>query len=89
MDDTQLHKINESIVRDRTNMIRYLKLYTRKNKKIPPTTLQFYSVIKQIGKGAFGEVWLAFHKLTGKEVAIKLIEKDSVNKDDPKMRKIF
>lgn len=38
---------------------------------IPPTTQDFYKFIKLIGKGAFGKVTLATHKLSGKKVAIK------------------
>ena len=34
-----------------------------------------YEKIKKLGGGTFGEVWLSRHKLTGKEYAIKIIEK--------------
>jgi serine/threonine protein kinase len=37
--------------------------------------------VKLIGKGAFGSVTLGIHKLTGKYVAIKTIDK-SLMKDD-------
>ena len=35
-------------------------------------------MIKLIGKGAFGKVTLAIHKLTGKYVAVKMIEKEAI-----------
>jgi len=38
--------------------------------------LNFYKFVKMIGKGAFGKVTLGIHKLTGKQVAIKTIEKN-------------
>jgi serine/threonine protein kinase len=44
--------------------------------------------VKLIGKGAFGKVTLGIHKLTGKYVAIKTIEK-SYMKDDFSKRKVF
>ena len=34
-----------------------------------------YQKIKLLGEGAFGEVWLVRHKLTGKDFALKIIEK--------------
>ena len=42
---------------------------------IAPTTMNHYKIIKLIGKGAFGKVSMGIHKLTGKYVAIKTIEK--------------
>ena len=39
------------------------------------TTLECYRVGKVLGKGAFGKVNLALHKLTKKFVAIKSINK--------------
>ena len=34
-----------------------------------------YEKIKMLGEGSYGEVWLLRHKLTGKEYAMKIIEK--------------
>ena len=45
-------------------------------------------MVKLIGKGAFGKVTLAVHKLTGKYVAVKMIEKAAI-KDDYSRRKVF
>ncbi len=87
-------------MQDREKLIKYNKAFIRKNKKIPPTTLDFYKFVKVcnfnnlnyfeqlIGKGAFGKVTLGIHKLTGKHVAIKAIDKNYM-KDDFSKKKVF
>ena len=42
----------------------------------------FYSLIEQIGEGAFGKVWRAVDKSTGEEVAIKMIDKSTLSRDE-------
>ena len=59
---------------DRDKIIKYNKQYIKRYGKFPPTSLDFYKFVKKIGNGAFGQVYLAIHKLTGKFVAIKMIE---------------
>jgi serine/threonine protein kinase len=67
----------------------YTKLLdTITHNQLPPTTLDFYQFERLIGKGAFGKVTLATHKLTGKQVAIKTIEKDAI-KDEFSRKKVF
>jgi serine/threonine protein kinase len=39
------------------------------------TKIDYYKIGKVIGKGAFGKVNLAIHRLTGKFVALKSINK--------------
>lgn len=53
----------------------------KKHNRLPSTSLDYYKFVKLIGKGAFGKVTLGVHKLTGKYVAIKTIEK-SYMKDE-------
>lgn len=53
-----------------------------------PTTLDNYKFVKLIGKGAFGKVILGVHKLSGKKVAIKTIDKEYM-KDQFSRRKVF
>jgi len=64
------------------------KGYVKKHHEIPPTSLDNYKFVKLIGKGAFGKVTLGIHKLTGKYVAIKTIEKSQM-KDDFSRKKVF
>jgi serine/threonine protein kinase len=80
--------INTQIMQEREKLIKYNKAYIKKNKKIPTTTLDFYKFVKLIGKGAFGKVTLGIHKLTGKYVAIKAIDKNYM-KDDFSKKKVF
>ena len=55
---------------------------------MPPTSLEFYKFVRLLGKGAFGKITLGIHKLTGKYVAIKSIDKANI-KDDYSRRKVF
>jgi serine/threonine protein kinase len=48
------------------------------------TTIDCYRVGKVLGRGAFGKVNLAVHKLTKKFVAIKSINKQYLNVSSPK-----
>lgn len=63
-------------------------MYIQLNKHIPITTLDYYKFIKLIGKGAFGKVTLGIHKLTGKKVAIKTVDK-SLMKDEYQKKKVL
>ena len=85
---TSLIKLNDVISQDREKLIKSNKIYFEKHKSIPATTLDYYKFVKLIGKGAFGKVILGIHKLTGKYVAIKTIEK-SYMKDDFSRKKVF
>lgn len=51
------------------------------------TKMCHYRFIKLIGKGSFGRVALAVHKLTGREVAVKIFDK-SFLKDDYRRRRV-
>lgn len=53
----------------------YIRKHWEEYNEAPKTTIKFYRVGKSLGKGAFGTVNLALHKLTGKFVAIKSIRK--------------
>ena len=80
--------LNDPVTQDREKLIRYVKAYVSKYNKIPHTTLDFYRFVKLLGKGAFGKITLGIHKLTGKYVAIKSIDKANI-KDEYSRRKVF
>lgn len=61
-------------MKEREKIIKFNRQYFRKYGTIPKSSLDFYKFVKKIGNGAFGQVYLAIHKLTGKFVAIKMIE---------------
>lgn len=76
------------MLEDRDKLIKYTKTYTKKRNDVPETTLDYYKFVKLIGKGAFGKVTLGIHKLTGKQVAIKTVDK-SLMKDDYQRKKVL
>jgi serine/threonine protein kinase len=47
-----------------------------KKKTAPETELDFYRIGKMLGRGAFGKVNLAMHKLVRKLVALKSLNKE-------------
>ena len=47
-----------------------------------PTRLEFYRVRRLLGRGTFGKVYLATQKISGRQVAIKCIEKVALKNAD-------
>ena len=62
-----------------------IKVSFKRDSKPPLTKLEYYRFGRILGRGTFGKVNLALHKLTRKVVAVKSInkmkEKDSSNFD--------
>lgn len=52
----------------------------------PETQVDFYKIGKVMGKGAFGKVNLAIHRLSGKFVALKSINKQFMNEESSKRK---
>lgn len=74
--------------KDVKNLKTYVEDYINEHNKVPETTLQFYQIIKLLGRGSFGKVYLGLQRLTNRLVAIKCLEKCQF-KDESKKRKIF
>ena len=47
-------------MKEREKIVKYNKIYIKKNKTVPPTSLEYYKFVKLIGKGAFGKVTLVW-----------------------------
>lgn len=45
-----------------------------------------FILMRTLGKGSFGKVKLALHTLSGEKLAIKILEKDMIKKDEDLMR---
>lgn len=73
---------------EKERLIQVVRLSYRTRGEPPPSSSDFYRYGKMLGKGAFGKVSLAVHRLTGLNVAIKSIEK-SYMKDERARKKIF
>ena len=73
---------------DKEQLMKIVKLSYRSSGSPPVTTSEFYRFGRMLGKGAFGKVSLAVHKLTGLKVAIKSIDK-AYMKDEHRRRKVF
>ena len=63
-------------------------IISRIMEKMYDTKIDYYKVGKVIGKGAFGKVNLAIHRLTGKFVALKSIHKTFMN-DEASLKKVM
>lgn len=83
----EIFKFQENF--DNQKIVQYIKKFFKLNNlKDFKTKMDFYHIEKLIGKGTYGKVYESTHKLTGKKVAIKCIEKTTV-KNFKKMQKIF
>jgi len=67
-----------------SEIIEYIKTYFKEHGEAPKTTKKFYRIGRLLGKGAFGKVSLGMHKLTGKLVAIKAINKEYLTNEASK-----
>ena len=60
-----------------------------KFKEAPSTTSEFYRIGRVLGKGAFGKVNLAAHKVSEQLVAIKSINKEFLKNEEDQRKKIM
>ena len=62
--------------KDLNKLQKLIKFNFRKFNEPPPTTSEFYRIGRVLGRGAFGKVNLAAHKVSEQLVAIKSINKE-------------
>ncbi len=58
-----------TLVQDQTEVARAAEL--SRQLEAAPAHVPGYTLVRSLGDGAFGSVWLAFEENTGKQVAIK------------------
>lgn len=63
-----------------------IRVSFEKSSTAPSTSCDFYRVGKVLGKGAFGKVNLAKHKLAKKLVAVKSINKEFLRDENHKQK---
>lgn len=66
----------------------YQNILTNIRNGLYETKTEYYKIGKVIGKGAFGKVNLAIHRLTGKFVALKSISKAMMKMDETSLNKV-
>ena len=66
---------------------RDIKVSFKRDQRPPDTKYDYYKIGRKIGRGSFGKVNIALHKLTRKVVAVKSINKlkEGVEGDDAKI----
>jgi serine/threonine protein kinase len=66
-----------------------IKVSFNKMNQALKTTGDFYRIGKMLGKGAFGRVNLAIHKLCEQLVAVKSINKQFLSEDESQKKKVM
>ena len=72
-----LSSISLTINRDEFDKEKNFEIYIKDKDKL----LKEYTFLKKIGQGTFGVVVLAIHKITNEKVAIKILDKEKINKN--------
>ena len=65
------------------------RLLKKSSADLPDLTLKDFRVVKQIGHGSFGRVFLAVNNLTREHVAIKNIRKDRIAKEPKAIKSVI
>ena len=68
--------------KDLYKLKKLIKFNFNKYNEAPTTTSEFYRIGRVLGKGAFGKVNLAAHKVSEQLVAIKSISKEYLKNEE-------
>ncbi len=87
--NNKFYKVFSDFYREKQNsavksLIEEIMSHVKKTGEIPTTTLKYYKIIKLLGKGSFGKVYLGLQKLTNRLVAIKTLSKTSCKEEKKK-----
>ena len=63
-------------------MIIIVPFHLMTDKEVRVKRVSNYIIEKQLGRGTFGDVKLATHVLTGEKVAIKILEKSRISREE-------
>ena len=66
-----------------------IHMYFQQFKTIKPSSCEFYRIGRVLGRGAFGKVNLACHKVTEHLVAIKALDKKVLNNEKEQKRRVM
>ena len=73
--------------RDLVKLCKMIRIHFKNFQTAPPTTSEFYRIGRVLGKGAFGKVSLAMHKLSEQLVAIKSMSKEDLQSEEDLKRR--
>ena len=73
-------------LKESERLSKYIKEYFLQNDSYPKSQVSFYKYGRLIGKGAFGKVNLGLHILTGRIVAIKSFNKNTLKNERAKSK---
>ncbi len=75
--------------KDLFKLKKIIQLSFKKYSEPPTTTSEFYRIGRVLGRGAFGKVTLALHKLSEQLVAIKSISKEFLKNEEDQKKKLM
>ena len=75
--------------KDICKLQKMITLNFKKYNDAPLTTSEFYRIGRVLGRGAFGKVNLAAHKVSEQLVAIKSINKEFLKSEEDQKKKIM
>ena len=75
--------------KDKCKLQKMIMINFKKYNEPPQTTSEFYRIGRVLGRGAFGKVNLAAHKVSEQLVAIKSINKEFLKCEEDQKKKIM